>query len=171
MVEVVPDPPDDNGDNGEDTTVDIDPMDLKVQYGQRSLGEEGYVLKDSVSGTVVFQSESKSEVIEQAQLFKGFTPTDGNESTYALQLAGAAGEQPVSEMIAVRTALTQAVFLSLTDFFTNGLPGMGDSVLSEYEFGLTQRGDTAVSVAVTHESRWPMTFTINTSGSVTRPNQ
>jgi hypothetical protein len=160
MVEVVPDPP------------DIDPMNLKVQYGTRSLGQKGYILIDTPgSQTVVYQSDFKSDVIAEAQRRKGFIPIDGSESTYARQLAGAAGEQPLTEMMTLRLALTNAVEIALIDYLSS--EQVEDQVLGEYEFNVSTRGETAVTVLARHESdtRWPLTFTINVSGSVTRTSQ
>jgi hypothetical protein len=155
MVEAVPDPP-------------IDPMNLKVQYGTRSLGQKGYILQDMQSLTVVFQSDFKGDVIKEAQQRKSFTPANGSEETYARQLAGAAGEQPMTEMMTVRSALAGAVAMSLGDYLNS--EQVEGTPLEQYEFQVSPNGDTAVVVMVRHTSddRWIYTFTANISGSVIR---
>jgi hypothetical protein len=156
MVTQVPDPYDGN------------PMDLKVQYGTRSLGQLGYILEDSTTKQVVFQSDFKSDVITQAQTYKGFTPVDGSESTYARQLAGAAGEQPLTELMTVRGALAVAVANSLGDYLSG--EQVEGTPLEQYEFQVSASGDTAIVVLVRHTSdtRWIYTFTCNVSGAITR---
>lgn len=65
-----------------------------VRYGRRDRGEKRYVLRRLPEGEFptdelekVFESDSKSEVVAEAQRRNGLEPADGSESTYGRQLA------------------------------------------------------------------------------------
>ena len=60
----------------------------RLNYGDRS----GYVIRDWGLRThpIVFKSESKSLTIAKAQELNGYTPVNGDESTYGRQITEAA---------------------------------------------------------------------------------
>lgn len=69
---------------------------LVVDYGVASRGEKRYVLRDrralGKDRPALFESDSKSEVIAEAQRRKGWEPVDGSEQTYGQQIAEHDGE-------------------------------------------------------------------------------
>jgi hypothetical protein len=60
-------------------------MKYHMTYGDL-YGRKGYVVV--LNGVTVFQSNSKSEAIAEAQRRNGFEPVDGDEQTYVRQCNG-----------------------------------------------------------------------------------
>lgn len=69
-----------------------DARDLIVDDGLRDKSELGYVLRNRATKAAVYQSDSKSEVIAEAQRRKGWEPVDGSEQTYGAQIEEHSGE-------------------------------------------------------------------------------
>jgi hypothetical protein len=62
-------------------------MRYQVKYGDLVGAKRRYALWDTKDHIYRFSSESKSEVIEQAQRWNKLEPVDGDEQTYGRQLA------------------------------------------------------------------------------------
>jgi len=68
-------------------------MRYQVKYGDKVGAKRRYALWDSRDRICRFASDSKSEVIEQAQRWNKLEPVDGDEGTYGRQIL-AARERP-----------------------------------------------------------------------------
>ncbi len=58
----------------------------QVKYGDARVSYKAYYLLDSEKGTVLFESDNKTELIAESQRLNGFNPIDGDEQTYGRQI-------------------------------------------------------------------------------------